>query len=173
MRTLLMLLAIAAIPVIAFAATSDDYYRDCMRGIVDNSQERIIAITRNYHRNWDTIISDRKLRYIGAWNISNDNDRRNILRTADKEVNALLRDNDKTYKEELKAAQNDFRAEEKRCNDELKQRDKDRRNVNVGRRCYGTDECSPPAGICTVEFGDCRRECNDGNCRCSGICVLR
>lgn len=166
-------LTVFLIPTVVFAASSDDTFRECMRGIVGNREERLLNVTRNYHKSWDTIIADRKLRLVNAWEIANDADRRNIIRQADKEIVALLRQNDQTFKAEMKTIQTEYRAEEKRCNDELRSRDRDRRSVREGRQCFATDECSPPAGICTVEYGDCKTVCTGDMCRCAGICVLR
>jgi hypothetical protein len=167
------LIGLLLVPIVAFAATSDDSYRDCMRNITSNREQRIVDVTGNYHHNWQNIIADRKIRVENAWNVANDNDRRSILRQVDKEITALLRENEKNYKNDIKIITTDARNDEKRCNDELRSRDQARRRVPVGRQCFGTDTCSAPEGICTVEYGDCRQVCTSGNCRCAGICVIR
>ena len=164
------------IPAVVYAASDFDF-RSCMQGVMNTRENRSVDVTNNYHDNWRRALEDKRGRLFDAWNIDNDRDRDNTLRAIDKDFRNILRDNDRNYKNEQRTIQNDFKNEERRCKDELKNRERDRKNVPIGKRCFNSDVCSPPTGICTTEFGDCRPACEPGSSPCiqvcAGSCVIR
>lgn len=171
-----LLVAGLAVPLLALAANSDADFRNCMRDVTNNREDRIVDRTRNYHNDRQSAFEQHRGRLSDAWGIDNDRDRDATIRQIDTDQRNILRDLDKNYRNDTRNYQNDFRNDQKRCRDELRDREKNRRNVKVGKQCRNSDECNTPYGACTTEFGDCRHPCGfNQDCQnfCTGSCVLR
>ncbi len=169
------LLVLVLLPMPAMAArNSDAEFRFCMQLAMNNRENRILDITRNYHSGWQQALEDRRQRLFDAWGVENDKDRTNIIRDAEKNAKNILRDIEKNYRNELKNANTEFKNEEKRCKAEFNARIKE---VPVGLICFSTDQCRPPLGYCTVDTGECKQICEPGSnpCRqvCTGKCKVR
>lgn len=178
------LILAAAAPVLVWAATnSDGTFRSCMQQVTNNRENRIFDAVNGFQTVTRDILVERRQRYFDAWGIENDRDRSSVLRDIDSNIRTRLRDVERVHKQDLRTIQNDYRNDERRCKDELRQRERDRKNVPVGRTCRVTDECSPPAGACTTEFGECILVCDaqtqSGSITicthqvCTGRCVIR
>lgn len=173
-----LLATLIAVPLLVVAATnnSDQEYRNCEREAMNRRENRIIEVTHLFQDRVNPTIEERRQRYFDAWGIEEDRDRGNVLRDIDRDIRNRIRDFDRLYREDVRNAQNDFRNDDRDCKNAFNQRQKDRRNVPVGKSCSSSDECAPPMGICSTEFGDCRRECPpDIICTavCKGVCVIR
>jgi hypothetical protein len=170
-----LLIAAALIaPFVAIAASnSDGQFRDCERIATIDYQNRLVDVQNLFNQRRIQTAVDRRAAMIDTWNIEDDRVRRNVQRDIDRDMRNRDRDADKLLRDDQRFAQTDFRNAEKFCKDQMRQREKDRRNVPVGRQCFDTNECSPPVGACTVEFGECRTVCDGDACRCAGTCVIR
>ena len=167
-----------AVPMIVLAATNTDaQFRDCMRNVSQNWQNRLVDVVNLLNDRKRQTALDRRANYMSTWNIENDRDRSNAQKAIETDVRNRDRDADKLYRDDVRNAQNDFRNGEKDCRNAFTQREKDRRSVPVGRQCYNSDDCFPSTGICTTDFGDCRSACQRGSNPCiqvcTGVCVIR
>ncbi|MSR87290.1 hypothetical protein EXS70_03915 [Candidatus Peribacteria bacterium] len=159
------------VPLTASAArNTDGDFRFCMQQVMNNREQRLVDVTRNFHINWFNIIEERRQRLFDSWGIENDRDRQNVQRDIDKDMRNRLRDNDTNFRNDQKNITNDFRNDERSCRDQYNQR---LRDVPVGNICTSSSQCRPPLGYCTTETGECRSACERNSDLCIQVCAGR
>lgn len=175
-----LLVLLTFTPLLALAASNSDVeFRNCMRLATIDRENRLVEVLMfRTDRLKDAAFGHRD-GYVEIWNIEDDRARRDAQRIIDTDTRNREREAEKLYRDDARAANETFRFAERGCRDAMRQRDKDRRSVPVGRRCFSTNECSPPLGACTVDFGVCNSTCTSGTSGnscvqvCAGTCVMR
>lgn len=109
-------------PLAVLARNFDFEYRMCVRDAMNRRENSAIENTVNHHRNRLDAFFEHRSRLFMAWDIENDKDRNNAIRSADKDFRDTLRFHDKNYKAILRDLEKVFRFDEKNCRNDFKNR---------------------------------------------------
>lgn len=160
---------VAAIPV-ALAlqdppAWIDEEFRQCMSDAIVEEMDQRIEADRTYSdgriRDLESYRDDLR----DAWQIADEDERRDRLRDADRAYRDASRETKRTYDQRIREIRSESRDAQRECRNAQNRQERFVRDI-----CFSTLDCRSNQ-ICTTERGVCDPSCPDGSERCTEQCA--
>jgi hypothetical protein len=162
-------LAALAAPI-AWAATNppswiDEEYRRCVGDAVEEEMNARLEAQRTYSDEQVRDLETYRDALSRAWDIADEDERRDAIRDADRAYRDAGRESKRTYDAAVREARNDSRQAQRDCRD----RQNDNENF-VEDLCYSSADCRSNQ-YCTTETGTCDPACPPGVQSCAQVCA--
>jgi hypothetical protein len=162
-------LAALAAPI-AWAATTqpswiDEEYRRCVGDAVEEEMNRRVDAQRDYGDEQIRELETYRDALSRAWDIADEDERRDAIRDADRAYRDAGRESKRTYDAEVRDARNDSRQAQRDC--------RDRQNDNedfTDDMCLSSADCRSNQ-YCTTETGTCDPSCPPDVQSCAQVCA--
>lgn len=171
-RTASLWLSAAALAVavpVAWALTPpawiDEEYRQCVGDAVDHEMEQRIETEKSYNDAQVRDLEAYRDAVRSAWQIADENERKDRINDADKAYKDAARESKKTYDARIKESRNESRDAQRECKTARSDHQKFIRNM-----CMSTADCKS-GRVCSTERGVCDPSCPEGAEHCQQVCA--
>lgn len=130
LRLIIGSVLLALLPLTALAATNSDVeFRDCMRTVTINYQNRLFDVQILFNNRRIEAAADRRVMNVDSWNIEDDRTRSSVQRDIERNIRDRDRDADTLLRNDIRGAKDDVRNAERVCKDQLRARQRNRTGI--------------------------------------------